>query len=237
MPLLAKDGRTQNLRLKKKITRNSDILALASRKPGSSPVGGGVLNPAYWKLEYLKAEMYKMVPPRMKVLLLGSGAGRDAFYFPKEVQVTMEGLTVNIQDVIQGGGNALPALQIANSIKSLAADSFDVVVTAGEFSRVTNNGKMNSDQWFQSVYRVLRPNGRILFIEPAEAEFPRRFLQTFPAASVNSDQEALLGPLGSKFDYGEAVVFEDEFLELEPGAGFGKAATSPKDRDKKRRKR
>eukprot|EP00465_Bigelowiella_longifila_P011203 CAMPEP_0185261114 /NCGR_PEP_ID=MMETSP1359-20130426/9571_1 /TAXON_ID=552665 /ORGANISM="Bigelowiella longifila, Strain CCMP242" /LENGTH=203 /DNA_ID=CAMNT_0027847609 /DNA_START=372 /DNA_END=984 /DNA_ORIENTATION=+ len=167
-----------------------------------------MLNPAYWKLEYLKAEMFKQIPPKLKVLLVGSGTARDAFYFPKEVEVTLEGLTVGLQDVVTAGGSALPKLQVTNSIKALPSGSFDAVVTVGEFSRVTENGKLNPDKFFRDITRVLRPNGRVLFLEPSEAKFPLQFEKYIPESSINSDSEALLGPFGSTFDYGEAVLFE-----------------------------
>eukprot|EP00469_Lotharella_globosa_P005602 CAMPEP_0167797146 /NCGR_PEP_ID=MMETSP0111_2-20121227/15470_1 /TAXON_ID=91324 /ORGANISM="Lotharella globosa, Strain CCCM811" /LENGTH=243 /DNA_ID=CAMNT_0007691175 /DNA_START=46 /DNA_END=775 /DNA_ORIENTATION=- len=194
------------------------------RKPGSSPVAGGVLNPAYWRLEVIKAEMFKQIPLQLKVLLLGAGTGRDAFYFEPSHQVTLEGLTVGLQNVIEGGMGALPRLQMTQSIKKLPDASFDVVVTCGEFSRVTENGKRNADQWLQGVQRVLKPNGRILFIEPVEAEFPRRVERMFDS-SVNSDAEALLGPF-VKFDYGEAVLFDERDSAAGDGTGgFGKKAS------------
>eukprot|EP00470_Lotharella_oceanica_P003230 CAMPEP_0170173608 /NCGR_PEP_ID=MMETSP0040_2-20121228/6894_1 /TAXON_ID=641309 /ORGANISM="Lotharella oceanica, Strain CCMP622" /LENGTH=174 /DNA_ID=CAMNT_0010414865 /DNA_START=83 /DNA_END=607 /DNA_ORIENTATION=- len=174
--------------------------------------------------------MFKQIPSQLKVLLLGAGTGRDAFYFEPNQQVTLEGLTVGLQNVIEGGMGALPRLQMTEAIKKLPDASFDVVVTCGEFSRVTENGKLNADQWLKGVQRVLKPSGRILFIEPAEAEFPRRVESLFDS-SVNSDTEALLGPF-AKFDYGEAVLFDDK-ASAEDGSGFGKKKAKAK-KNKKR---
>mmetsp|Transcript_7012 Transcript_7012/g.9932 ORF Transcript_7012/g.9932 Transcript_7012/m.9932 type:complete len:312 (+) Transcript_7012:134-1069(+) len=209
------------------VRRRSYNNRLHARKPGESPVAGGMINPAYWKLEYLKAEMFKQIPPKLKVLLVGSGTARDAFYFPKEVEVTLEGLTVGLQDVITAGGSALPKLQVTNSIKALPAGSFDAVVTVGEFSRVTENGKVNPDKFFRDVTRVLRPNGRVVFLEPSEAKFPLQFEKYVPESSINSDSEALLGPFGSTFDYGEAVLLESASSANSDGkAGFSSSSTT-----------
>ncbi|GAB5373518.1 hypothetical protein AAMO2058_001759100 [Amorphochlora amoebiformis] len=208
-----------------------------SKKPGESPLAGGMLNPAYWKLEYIKAEMFKLIPNRYKVLLVGSGAARDAFYFPKEAEVTLEGLTVRLQDIIAGGGSDLPKLQVTKSLNQLPTASFDVVVTAGEYARIMEC-KLNPTQWLGEVERVLKPDGRILFLEPVKAGLSDRLQDRYPAVSLEMEREKLLGPLGAEFEYGAAMlnVRESDMDRAAANqAGFGAGTTGrPKKRKKKK---
>lgn len=62
-------------------------------------------------------------------------------------------------------------------------------------------------------------------------------LFSFPYANVPlPQQEALLGPLGSKFDYGEAIILEDDDKFYSEGTGFGKSSATKITKDKGRRR-
>ena len=44
--------------------------------------------------------------------------------------MTLEGLTVGLQDVVTAGGSALPKLQVTNSIKALPSGSYHASIVA-----------------------------------------------------------------------------------------------------------
>eukprot|EP00468_Gymnochlora_sp_CCMP2014_P000577 CAMPEP_0167743382 /NCGR_PEP_ID=MMETSP0110_2-20121227/1987_1 /TAXON_ID=629695 /ORGANISM="Gymnochlora sp., Strain CCMP2014" /LENGTH=198 /DNA_ID=CAMNT_0007627751 /DNA_START=181 /DNA_END=777 /DNA_ORIENTATION=- len=196
---------------------------MASKK-GDSPLPGGALNPAYWRLEVIKAEMFKMIPKIYKVVLVGSGNGRDAFYFPSDVDLTMEGLTVNFQDLITTSGGQIPFIKPVKSMRQIEPESMDVVVTAGDFARVSRDPEQSVDKWLSDIDRVLKPDGTILFLEPAEVGLINVLTERYPNLSLEIDRENVFGL--AKFEYGTARLNKeidplDKMRNTKKKQGFG----------------
>mmetsp|Transcript_25713 Transcript_25713/g.57660 ORF Transcript_25713/g.57660 Transcript_25713/m.57660 type:complete len:282 (+) Transcript_25713:129-974(+) len=124
------------------------------------------VNPLYWKREYITAAMLsRQIPSSAQTVLeLFSEDGKRFYYYPKTVsQVIVVPGAGGLDDktrreMDEMAAKAFKALRVAD-LSSLPSGAVDVVVSVNKLG-----GSPASTA--RDLFRVLRPGGRLVFVEP-----------------------------------------------------------------------
>lgn len=180
---------------------------------------------SYWKIQYETAEMLGGIPSKSKVLELDAKDGKNIFYMPKGVDFTAvmspgddpekqkDKNQLNERLILECIGNAnRGGMELSGKVRmrtqEVASRTVDCVISTGALAR-----SPNSVETVLEVYRMLRPGGLFVFIEPDGGdsvvstigkEFPARIVGTASAGEkqrkVQAAREAeeAEGPKGKK---------------------------------------
>lgn len=203
----------------------------------------------YSKFQYTQASIIGGIPISEignKVVEIDARDGKNVFYLPKNSDYTAimmvdetdekkrrDKLTLNEQLILECVGKAnINSMNLRGRVRGrsqeIPSKSMDCVISTGGLARSTEKGELLNE-----VYRMLRPGGVFVFVEPESKETISLLEQTFPREIVpttSSKDSKVGGKLESKLKnkkYKKKQTLEMELNEMSEGSNVSEVEETP----------
>jgi SAM-dependent methyltransferase len=151
----------------------------------------------YWRMQFVTAGMIGGIPENCKVAELNAKDGKNIFYLPKGIEFTAimpqdsskgtdkeeEKLRLDNQLVLESigkanrGGLGLSG-KVRRKTQDLGPKCMDCVISTGSLNSLTRIQRLEK---FNEIYRILRPGGLFVFVEPdGDGNFYEQLTEIFP---------------------------------------------------------
>jgi SAM-dependent methyltransferase len=144
----------------------------------------------YWRMQFVSASMVSGIPKGSSVVEIDAKDGKNVFYLPSKVDYTAvmssssgaggdpkkekEKVAINNQLILESIGKAnRGGLGLTGKVRSRTQDipskSADCVLSVGAIRRADSGsviGVSSSTELVNEAFRILRPGGLFVFVEP-----------------------------------------------------------------------
>ncbi len=111
-------------------------------------------------------ELYTF-PPKSKILMIGCGVGKSAFYLAEKFDLNVTGIDL-AEKSIQIAKETAREKNLEEKVKFQISDAHDLLFNENEFDGVFTEYMayfLDHPKAFKEFYRVLKPNGHVVFNE------------------------------------------------------------------------
>eukprot|EP00429_Kryptoperidinium_foliaceum_P007636 CAMPEP_0176008254 /NCGR_PEP_ID=MMETSP0120_2-20121206/3653_1 /TAXON_ID=160619 /ORGANISM="Kryptoperidinium foliaceum, Strain CCMP 1326" /LENGTH=286 /DNA_ID=CAMNT_0017341039 /DNA_START=119 /DNA_END=979 /DNA_ORIENTATION=+ len=209
-------------------TCNAFMAPQASSRTRVAPLQMGLDMVTYMRVEWIAAALCTNQTPRSAdvCLQLGCEDGRAVTFVPRTIErlitstVEPDGvLPVNVerqlkqQEKVRNAGKVEIVNQRADDLKETPNESVDVVISLAACERMIEKG-LDWKKSVQEAARVLKPGGRLLFVEPPELNGVSYldYLANLSVQTVSQSEDAE----EELFNVFEPVGYDDVDLVLKP---------------------
>mmetsp|Transcript_40192 Transcript_40192/g.111689 ORF Transcript_40192/g.111689 Transcript_40192/m.111689 type:complete len:300 (+) Transcript_40192:1-900(+) len=202
---------------------------MASSRPRVAPLQMGLDMVTYMRVEWIAAALVTNQTPRTAdvCLQLGCEDGRAVTFIPRTIDklitstVEPDGILpvaierqLRQQEKTRNAGRVDIVNQRADDLKETADESVDVVISLAACDRMVEKG-LDWKKSVQEAARVLKPGGRLLFVEPPEIDGVSYldYLANLSVQTLSAEGEELNE---EPFPVFEPMGYDDVDLVLKP---------------------